>query len=151
MRKRTRTYPSSARRGLDVVSNNFLVGTWEQEPNPGGTTTVAYIIRTERGKFVVQGKDEEDATPLEVSRIRGDGQSLHFTTVFPPTGHKSKHVLTALSKNRMKHHVSCTYAEARFSPTMKSGGSRRADRKKPRHDDDSCAPSNGTELDRLPD
>jgi hypothetical protein len=107
----TEKHRSLLRYGARVNSNNALLGTWEQEPNPGGTTTVSYTIRVERGKFAVLGKDEEDGTPLEVSRIRWDGNSLHFTAVFPPTGHKSKHALTALSKNKMKHRVSCTYAD----------------------------------------
>jgi hypothetical protein len=73
---------------------------WEQEPNPRLTTSVVYTIFVERARFVVQGKDEEDGEPLEVSRIRWDGESLHFTTVFRPTRHKSSHVLTALSKRK---------------------------------------------------
>ena len=102
---------SSLRRGARVNSNNALVGTWEQEPNPGGTTTVAYTILVEQGKFVVSGKDEEDGVSLDVSRIKWDGKSLGFTTVFPPTGHKSKHVVRALPKGKMSHHVSCVYAD----------------------------------------
>jgi len=111
MKKKTRSHQRSAGQSLNVISSNSLVGTWEQEPDPGGTTTVAYTIRVEQGRFVVLGKDEEDGIPLEASRVKWDGKSLHFTTVFPPTGHKSKHVLTALSKNRMKHLVSCIYAD----------------------------------------
>jgi hypothetical protein len=84
---------------------------WEQEPNPRLTTSVVYTIFVERARFVVQGKDEEDGEPLEVSRIRWDGESLHFTTVFRPTRHKSSHVLTALSKRKMSQHVSSTYAD----------------------------------------
>jgi hypothetical protein len=96
---------------LRVSSNHALVGMWEQEPNPGGTTSVVYTIFIERGRFLVQGKNEEDGEPLEISRIRWDGQSLHFTTVFPPTRHKAKHVLTALSKRKMSQRVSSTYED----------------------------------------
>jgi len=87
------------------------VGTWEQEPNLGGTTTVVYTILVEQGKFLVSGKDEEDGASLEVSRIKWDGKSLRFITVFPPTGHKSEHVVRALPKGKMSHHVSCIYAD----------------------------------------
>jgi hypothetical protein len=70
-----------------------------------------YTIVVEQGKFVVSGKDEEEGVSLEVSRIKWDGKSLRFTTVFPPTGHKSRHVLKALPKGRMSQHVSCVYAD----------------------------------------
>jgi|SRR5215469_15685176 len=102
---------SSIRHGARVNSNNGLVGAWEQEPNPGGTTTVVYTIRVEQGKFIVTGKDEEDGASLEVSRIKWDRKTLRFTTVFPRTGHKSKHVVRALPKGKMSHHVSCIYAD----------------------------------------
>jgi hypothetical protein len=102
---------SSLRHGTRVNSNNGLVGAWEQEPNPGGTTSVVYTILIEQGKFVVSGMDGEDGASLEVSRIKWDGKSLRFTTVFPPTGHKSKHVVRALPKGVMSHHVSCVYAD----------------------------------------
>ena len=98
---------------LRVSSNHALVGIWEQEPNPGGTTSVVYTIFVERGRFLVQGKNEEDGEALEISRIRWDGQSLHFTTVFPPTRHKAKHVLTALSKRKMSQRVSSTYEDGK--------------------------------------
>jgi hypothetical protein len=74
-------------------------------------SSVVYTIFVERGKFLVQGKDEEDGTLLKISRIRWDGESLHFITVFPPTRHKAKHVLSALSMRKMSQHVSCTYAD----------------------------------------
>jgi hypothetical protein len=108
MRKKHRSSPKQSRR---VSSSNALVGTWKQEPNPGGTTSVVYTIFVEQGKFVVKGKDEEDGTPLEVSRVRWDGKSLHFSTVFAPTRHKSGHLVKALSKGKMSHRVSGIYAD----------------------------------------
>ena len=108
MRKNSRRLPQS---GAGASSKSALAGTWVQEPNPGGTTSIAYTILLKQGKLLVKGMDEDDGTPLTVSRIRWDGNSLHFTTVFPPTGHKSKHTLTALSKRKMSQHVSCVYAD----------------------------------------
>jgi len=100
-----------SQRSVRVNSNHALVGTWEQEPNPDGTTSVIYTISVERGGFLVQGNDEEDGTPLEISRIRWDGESIHFTTVFPPTRHKARHMLKAVPTRKMSHRVSCTYSD----------------------------------------
>ena len=99
-------------RTAGVNSHHPLVGTWEQAPNPGGgTTSVVYTIFVERDGFLIQGKDEEHEAPLAISRIRWDGETLHFTTVFPFTKHTAKHVLKAVSNGRMSHHLSCTYSD----------------------------------------
>jgi len=132
---------SALRRGARVNSNNALVGTWEQEPNPGGATTVQYTILVEQGKFVVSGKDEEDGASLEVSRIKWNGKSLRFTTVFPPTGHKSKHVVRALPKGEMSHHVSCVYAdgEAFFDDEIWRRRTNKKKKSNPQHQDNAIA------------
>ena len=95
-------------------SNHPLAGTWVQEPNPSGTTSVVYTISVKRGKFLVSAKDEEYRTDLKISSVRWDGESLRFTSVFPPTKHKAKHALKLLSRRRTSYEVSCTYADGHF-------------------------------------
>jgi hypothetical protein len=99
------------KRGRGASSSNALVGTWKQEPNRAGSTSVAYTILVEHGRFTVKGQDEEGGTPLKVSRVQWDGKSLHFVTIFGPTGHKAKHVVKVLSKGKMSHRVSGIYAD----------------------------------------
>jgi len=92
-------------------SKHPLVGTWEQEPNPNGTTSVLYSVVVKARKFLVTAKDRGDGTVLRISCVRWDGEALHFRTVFPPTNHESRHVLRSLSKGRISHDVACTYAD----------------------------------------
>jgi hypothetical protein len=87
------------------------VGAWEQQPNRKGKTSVVFTISFERDRFLVAGEDEEDGTPLKVSRIRWDGESLYFVTVFPPTRHKAENKLRALSEGKISWLVSGTYAD----------------------------------------
>jgi hypothetical protein len=94
-----------------VLADHPLTGTWEQEPNRTHTTSVVYTISIKNGRFRVTGRDEEDGTALRISQTRWDGASLHFTTEFPPTQHKAKHALKALSKKTMRHEVSGVYAD----------------------------------------
>lgn len=102
--------------GARVSSRHPLVGTWEQEPSTGATTTVVYTVSVNQGKFRVTGKVGEDGTALEISLTKWDGDSLRFTSYFPPTNHKVKHVLTVLAKGRMNHKLSGTYWDGeRFS------------------------------------
>jgi hypothetical protein len=102
-----------SQRSARVNSKHALVGTWEQEPNPGGTTSVVYTIFVKQGRFLIKGNDDEDGTLLKISRIRWDGESLRFATVFPPSRHKANHVLKAASKGKMSHYVSCIYSDGK--------------------------------------
>jgi hypothetical protein len=97
--------------GAKVDSIHPLVGAWKQEPNPVGTTTVIYTVFVKNGKFGVVGSDGEEGTALKISRTRWDGESLQFTSVYPPSKHKSEHVLRLASKGKINHDVSCTYAD----------------------------------------
>ena len=91
------------------------MGTWEEEPNSAGTTTtVVYTVFVKQGKFGVSARDGEDGTVLRVSQTKWDGESLHFTSLYPPSNHKAKHALRALSKRKMSHEISCTYADGEF-------------------------------------
>jgi hypothetical protein len=99
-----------------LSSRHPLVGTWEQAPSAGATTTVVYTISVNQGQFRVNGKDGENGIALEISLTKWDGHSLRFTSYFPPTKHKAKHVLTVLSEGRMSHKISGTYWDGeRFS------------------------------------
>jgi hypothetical protein len=99
-----------------VSSRHPLVGTWEQEPRTGATTTVVCTISVNQGEFRTSEKDGENGSGLEISLTKWDGDSLRFTSYFPPTKHKAKHVLTVLSKGRTSHKVSGIYRDGeRFS------------------------------------
>jgi hypothetical protein len=109
--KKSTTRTSAPRNDPKVRSNHPLVGTWEQEPSTGATTSVVYTVSIRQGKFWVSAKDGEDGTVFDILRTKWDGHCLRFTSRFPPTEHKAKHVLTALSKAKMSHKLSGTYAD----------------------------------------
>ncbi len=101
--------------GLRGGSNHPLVGTWEEETNSSGTTTtVLYTVFVKQGKFGVSAIDEEDGTVLRISQTKWDGKALHFTSLYPPSNHRARHVLGALSKGKMSHDISCTYVDGEF-------------------------------------
>jgi hypothetical protein len=107
---------NAPRNSASVSSRHPLVGTWEQEPSTDATTTVVYTISVNQGKFRVSGKDGENGSDLEISLTKWDGNSLRFTSYFPPTKHKAKHVLTVLSNGRLSHKLTGTYWDGeRFS------------------------------------
>ena len=66
-------------------------------------------LRAERGRFLVEGVDEETGEPLEVPRIKWDGKSLEFSTLFRSNSHKSNHVVGILRTGKMRHHVAGVY------------------------------------------
>ena len=100
--KRKSTSETSAVR---LRSGHPLVGTWEQVENPFHKTSVVYTIRIVDGKFVVSGQDEADGKLFKVSKIKWDGESLHFTTFFPPTGYSARHVMGLDARGRARHQV----------------------------------------------
>jgi len=63
------------------------------------------------GNLELSGAMEKKEPPLKISRTRWDGESLQFTSVYPPSKHKSEHVLRLASKGKINHDVSCTYAD----------------------------------------
>jgi hypothetical protein len=86
-------------------SGHPLVGTWEQVDNPFHKTSVVYTISIVDGNFVVSGRDESDGKLLKVSKIKWDGESLYFTTFFPPTRHSARHVMGLVARGHANHQV----------------------------------------------
>ena len=88
-----------------------LVGVWRQAPNRRLVTSVIYRIELDRGRFRVRAMDEEDGVALKISRVKWDGESLRFASTYSPMRHRANHVLTLLSKKRMRHEVSGVFAD----------------------------------------
>jgi hypothetical protein len=86
-------------------SGHPLVGTWEQVDNPFHKTSVVYTVTIVAGDFVVSGCDEADGKPLKVSKIKWDGESLYFTTFFPPTRYSARHVMRLVARGPANHQV----------------------------------------------
>jgi hypothetical protein len=112
VKKRKRgTVRKASRPIVKVSSTHPLVGTWEEQPNIGGTTTVVYKVSVKQGSFVVTAWDSEDATALKISRVRWDGDALRFTSFYPPGEHTANHVLRHRSKGERNFRVSGTYTD----------------------------------------
>lgn len=90
-------------------SSHPLVGTWQQEPNRGGTTSVIYTVSIKRGNFEISGTDQQNGVSLKIYRIKWDGESLRFTSLYPPTSHKANHLLKPVTRRLMTHHVAGIY------------------------------------------
>ncbi|MGA2966868.1 MAG: hypothetical protein ABSD64_11705 [Terriglobales bacterium] len=88
--------------------NHPLVGTWQEVENPISETSVIYMIAVVDGRFVVNGIDEGDGTKLKISNVRWDGAALYFTSVYPRTGHRVKHVLRPFKPGLVNHDVTST-------------------------------------------
>jgi hypothetical protein len=101
-RKRTKIKPT-VRAGH--VGPSPLVGTWEQVDNPFHKTSIVYEVKIVAGEPVVSAWDEPDGQTLDVSRIKWSGGRLHFTTFFPPTRYKARHVLQFIGRSRASHQV----------------------------------------------
>jgi hypothetical protein len=115
MKKKQANHKKTSQFDRRVFSNHPLVGTWEEEPASGGTTTtVAYTVFVKRGKFGVSAIDGEDGTVLRISQTKWDGEALYFTSLYPRSNHRARHVLRALSKGKMSHDISCTYSDGEF-------------------------------------
>jgi hypothetical protein len=85
-----------------------LVGTWQEVENQVSESSVVYKIAVTNGRFVVAGVDESDGTKFKISDIRWDGTALAFTSLFPPTEHRAKHVLRAFKPGLVNHEVTST-------------------------------------------
>jgi hypothetical protein len=94
-----------------VRYNHPLVGTWQEVENPVSESSVVYKIAVVDGSFVVSGIDESDGTKFKISDVRWDGAALKFTSLFPPTGHRVKHVLRAFKPKLVNHEVTSTVHE----------------------------------------
>jgi len=104
-----------------VRYNHPLIGTWQEVENPISETSVVYRIAVLHGRFVVSGIDEDDGTKLKISNVRWDGSALSFTSVFPPTGHRAKHVLSELRRGLVNHWVTSTAYEVWRKRPQKRG------------------------------
>ena len=94
------------------VSNRHpLIGTWEEEPNIGGTTTVVFEVSIKDGGFVVTAWDSEDGTELKISQVKWDGSELRFTSFYPPGEHTTANLMRYSSKGKLRLRCSGTYAD----------------------------------------
>lgn len=91
-----------------VRYNHPLAGTWQEVENPISETSVVYRIAVVDGHFVVSGIDEGDGTKLTISNIQWDGAALCFTSVYPRTGRRVKHVFRVFKRGLVKHDVTST-------------------------------------------
>lgn len=96
-------------------SRHPLAGTWEQQPNSFHTTSVVYTINATNDRFVVSGVDESNGNLFKISRTGYNGETLRFTSLFPPTNHKAKHVFRLLGKGRASHLVSYTDEDGSYT------------------------------------
>ena len=127
MRKSARKEIPAASRSR-VRSDHALIGTSEAPKSNSGflfATTirwlelaggresdlrnpVVYRIAVVDGHFVVSGIDEGDGTKLTISNIQWDGAALCFTSVYPRTGRRVKHVFRVFKRGLVKHDVTST-------------------------------------------
>jgi hypothetical protein len=104
-----------------VRYNHPLVGPWQEAENPISETSVICKIVVVDGRFVVSGTDEADGTKLKISDTRWDGAVLHFTSVYPPTGHRAQHELRAFKRGLVNHFVTSTDLEVWKKGSSASG------------------------------
>ena len=90
---------------IAVRKNHPLVGTWAEQDNPFNKTSVTYEIRVNDGCFTVTGIDEETGENLKISRVGWNGESLRFTTYFPPTRYRTSHEMKIVGRGRAAHRV----------------------------------------------
>lgn len=91
-----------------VRYNHPLVGTWQELENPISETSIVYTIAVVDGHFVVSGIDEGDGTKLAISNVRWAGAALYFTSVYPRTRRRVKHVFRAFRPGLVNHEVTST-------------------------------------------
>jgi hypothetical protein len=107
-----------------VRYNHPLVGTWQEVENPISETSVVYKIAVVHGHFVVSGVDEADGTRLTISDIRWDGAALYFTSVYPRTGRRVKHLFREFKRGLVNHDVTSTDHEVWRKRTPEKAASR---------------------------
>jgi hypothetical protein len=90
---------------IALRKNHPLVGTWEEQDNPTYKTKVIYEITIDERGFAVTGLDEETGETLEISKVSWDGEVLRFSSCFPPTGWRARHVMRFVGKGRAVHDV----------------------------------------------
>ena len=101
----------TARLTPKVSNRHPLIGTWEEEPNIGGTTTVVFEVSVKDGGFVVTAWDSEDGTELIISQVKWDGSTLRFTSFYPPCDHTATNLMRYSSKGKLRLTCSGTYAD----------------------------------------
>lgn len=111
MRNKRRSESTSARSTPQVSNRNPFVGTWEEEPNVGGTTTVVFEISVKHGRFVVTAWDSEDGTELGISQVKWDGSALRFSSFYPPGEHTAINAMRYRYKGKLNLRCSGTYAD----------------------------------------
>jgi hypothetical protein len=99
------------KRWTAVRYDHPLVGKWQEVENNVQETSAIFDVTVIKGQFVVNGIDETDGTKFRISNVRWDGKRLHFTSVFPPTGHRAKHVFQAIKPDLVNHWITYTDLE----------------------------------------
>ena len=103
-------YSPEKRIWVPVRYNHPLVGTWQEVDNQLSVTSIVYNIAVVNGKFAVSG-DEESGTKLKISAVKWNGTSLSFTGIYPPTRHRTKHVIEARRRGIINHWITYTVLE----------------------------------------
>ena len=111
VKKKQVAYKKALQPVAKVYSDHPFVGTWEEDPTTDTRTTVIYTVSVQQGRFRVAGRDGEDGNVLKISQVKWDGDSLRFTSFYPPGHHKAQHVLRLRSNGKMSHEVSGTYLD----------------------------------------
>src|SRR5437667_4034418 len=95
-----------SKKRVGVRPSHALVGTWKEEGDPSETTQAVFTVAVEGGRFHVSGVDESDGVVFRITDTRWDGERLRFTSMFPTTNHRAKHVFQVIAKGRISHQVS---------------------------------------------
>lgn len=112
MRKNTFRNERRTARSTSKVSNRHpLIGTWQEEPSIGGTTSVVFKVSVKDGAFVVTSWDSDDGTELKVSQVKWDGSTLRFTSFYPPGEHTAINLVRYSSRGKLRLRCSGTYAD----------------------------------------
>jgi hypothetical protein len=110
-RNKRRSERRSAGSTPQVSNRHSFLGTWEEEPNVGGTTTVVFEVSVKHGRFVVTAWDSEDGTELRISQVKWDGTALRFISFYPPGEHTAINAMRYRSKGKLNLRCSGTYAD----------------------------------------
>jgi hypothetical protein len=75
-----------------IQNDHPLIGTWITCDED---SDAAFVISVVEGQFSVSGFARCDAEAFQISDLVWDGNALHFSSLMPSTGFKSKHVFRA--------------------------------------------------------
>jgi len=132
-RNKHRSESRSVRSTPQVSNRHPFIGTWEEEPGVGGTTTVVFEVSVKHGRFVVTAWDSEDGTELRISQVKWDDSALRFTSFYPPGGHTAINAMRYRSKGKLNLRCSGTYADGEEFSLLEVWIKSKKQRPKPSH------------------